>query len=98
MDVLHERAAALDIGKRDLKACVRTSHPSRRNTRHSQVRTFATTTIALLELRDWLVAEQVTIVVMEATGRLLAPAVLPVGGRRQRDPGQRRARQGPARA
>jgi len=67
MDVLHDRAAALDIGKRDLKACVRTPHPGRRSVRHSEVRTFATTTNALLELRDWLVAERVTIVVIEAT-------------------------------
>ena len=73
MDVLHDRAAALDVGKRDLKACVRTPHPNRRNTRHSQVRTFATTTNALLELRDWLVAEQVTIVVIEATGDYWRP-------------------------
>ena len=73
MDVLHDRAAALDVGKRDLKACVRTPHPSRRNARQSEVRTFATTTNALLELRDWLVAEQVTIVVMEATGDYWRP-------------------------
>ena len=73
VDVLHERAAALDIGKRDLKACVRSPHPSRRNVRHSQVRTFATTTTSLLQLRDWLVAEQVSIVVMEATGDYWRP-------------------------
>jgi transposase len=36
--------------------------------RHQEIRTFATTTNALLELRDWLVAERVTLVVMEATG------------------------------
>ncbi|GAA4264372.1 IS110 family RNA-guided transposase [Dactylosporangium darangshiense] len=73
MDVLHERAAALDIGKRDLKACVRTPHPSRRNARHSEVRTFDTTTNSLLQLRDWLVAERVSIVVMEATGDYWRP-------------------------
>jgi transposase len=73
VDVLHERAAALDIGKRDLKACVRTPHPSRRNARHSEVRTFDTTTNSLLQLRDWLVAERVSIVVMEATGDYWRP-------------------------
>ena len=36
--------------------------------RRQEIRTFATTTNALLELRDWLVAEQVTLVVTEATG------------------------------
>jgi transposase len=67
MDVLHQRCAALDIGKKDLKACVRTPSPSGRRSRRQEIRTFATTTNALLELRDWLVAEQVTLVVMEAT-------------------------------
>jgi transposase len=69
VELLHERCAALDIGKKDLKACVRTpSVSNRKRSRAQQVRTFATTTNALLELRDWLVAEKVTLVVMEATG------------------------------
>lgn len=66
MELLHERCAGLDIGKKDLKACVRT--PGGKRSRRQEVRTFATTTNALLELRDWLVAEKVTLVVMEATG------------------------------
>lgn len=37
------------------------------------MRTFATTTNALLELRDWLVAERVSIVVVEATGDYWRP-------------------------
>jgi transposase len=57
----------LDIGKKDLKACVRTPSPSGKRSRRQVIRTFATTTTALLELRDWLVAEKVTLVVMEAT-------------------------------
>ena len=68
MDVLHDRCAGLDIGKGDLKACVRTPSPTRRNSRRQEIRTFATTTNALLELRDWLVDQQVTLVVLEATG------------------------------
>lgn len=68
MDVLHERCAALDIGKKDLKACVRTSNPSGRRSRRQEIRTFATVTNSLLELRDWLLAEKVTLVVLEATG------------------------------
>jgi transposase len=68
VDVLHERCAALDIGKKDLKACVRTPSPSGRRSRRQVIRTFVTTTNALLELRDWLLAEQVTLVVLEATG------------------------------
>jgi transposase len=68
MELLHERCAALDIGKKDLKACVRTPSPGRGRSRRQEIRTFATTTNALLELRDWLIAEKVTLVVMEATG------------------------------
>jgi transposase len=68
VELLHERCAALDIGKKDLKACVRAPNAGRKRSRRQEIRTFATTTNALLELRDWLVAEKVTLVVMEATG------------------------------
>jgi len=54
MDVLHERCAALDISKRDAKACVRVPNPGRKGARAHQVKTFATMTNALLALRDWL--------------------------------------------
>ena len=67
VEVLHDRCAALDVSKRDVKVCVRTPG-KRRNQRHAEVRTFATTTNELLKVRDWLVAEKVTLVVMEATG------------------------------
>jgi transposase len=68
VELLHERCAGLDIGKKDLKACVRTPNPSGKRSRRQEIRTFATTTNALLELRDWLVEQKVTLVVMEATG------------------------------
>jgi transposase len=68
MELLHERCAALDIGKKDLKACVRTPSPKGKRSRSQEIRTFATTTNALLELRDWLIAERVSLVVLEATG------------------------------
>ena len=58
MDVLHDRCAGLDIGKKDLKACVRTPSPTRRRSRRQEIRTFATTTNALLELREWLLDQQ----------------------------------------
>ena len=67
MELLHARCAALDIGKKDLKACVRLPPPAGRKARQQVIRTFATTTNALLELRDWLVEQQVGLVVMEAT-------------------------------
>ena len=68
MDVLHDRCAGLDIGKKDLKACVRTPGLTGRRSRRQEIRTFATTTNALLELRQWLLDQQVTLVVLEATG------------------------------
>lgn len=67
MEVLVDRCAGIDIGKADMKVCVRT--PGKRaGTRHSEVRTFSTTTAGLLGARDWLVAERVTRVGMESTG------------------------------
>jgi transposase len=56
----------LDVGKAELKACVRVPGP--RGGRRQQIKTFATTTGALLQLREWLVEQQVTVVGMEATG------------------------------
>src|SRR5664280_2135618 len=44
------------------------AEPTRRNSRRQEIRTFAITTNALLQLRDWLVEQQVTLVVLEATG------------------------------
>jgi transposase len=67
VEVLHDRCAALDVSKRDVKVCLRTPG-KRRNQRATVVRTFATTTNELLAVRDWLMAEKVTLVVMEATG------------------------------
>ncbi len=50
------------------------AHPgTRRNQRHSEVRTFGSTMSALLALRDWLVGERVTLVVMEATSDYWKP-------------------------
>ena len=46
MECLVERCAGLDIGKADLKACVRV--PGARGGRRAETRTFATTTGALL--------------------------------------------------
>ena len=65
VEVLVERCAGLDVGKADLKACIRVPGP--RGGRRQQIKTFATTTGALLELRQWLVEQQVTVVGMEAT-------------------------------
>jgi transposase len=65
MDTLHERCAGLDVHKDTVVACVRLA---KGRTAEREVRTFATTTTALLELHDWLESLTVTHVAMEATG------------------------------
>lgn len=67
------RVAALDIGKASLTACVRVPHESRAGARRQEVRTYGTTTSALLELRDWLACQGVTLVVTEATSAYWKP-------------------------
>ncbi len=67
------RVAALDIGKASLVACVRVPHEDRPGRRWQEVRTVATTTRSLLELRDWLICQGVTLCVMEATSTYWKP-------------------------
>ncbi|MGY1829050.1 IS110 family transposase [Geodermatophilus sp. SYSU D01180] len=64
MEVLFERVAGLDIGKASLTVCVRTPGP---RGRRAETRTFATTTRSLEVMRDWLLAQGVTIAAMEST-------------------------------
>ena len=52
MDVLQERCAGLDVHKLTVVACVVTPGP--RGRPHKEVRTFGTTSEALLQLADWL--------------------------------------------
>lgn len=64
MEVLYPRCAGLDVHKDSVVARIRcVSEP-----RHDEVRSFGTTTSALLELNDWLSGHGVTHVAMEATG------------------------------
>ena len=70
---LVERIAALDIGKATLTACLRVPHEDKPGARRQEVRTYATLTPALLELRDWLICQGVTLVVMEATSAYWEP-------------------------
>lgn len=65
MDIVVERCCGLDVHKDTVVACVRTPG---KGGRQSEVRTFGTMTVDLLALRDWLVAEGVTLVGMESTG------------------------------
>jgi len=66
METIIERAAALDVHKAQVTACVRV--PGRAGERVQEVAEFHTTVPALLALRDWLRAHGVTQVAMEATG------------------------------
>ena len=64
MEVLYPRCAGLDVHKETVVASVRcVSAPTAR-----EVRTFGTTTSALLALSDWLESHGCTHVAMEATG------------------------------
>lgn len=71
MDIVVERCGALDVHKRSVTACVRT--PGERGRRREQVRSFPTFLDGLEALRDWLLSEGVTEVVMEATGSFWKP-------------------------
>jgi transposase len=72
MDVLIERCAGLDVGKDEVVGCTRTPSPSGQG-RTSESRTFVTFTSGLEALADWLTANGVTEVVMEATGPYWKP-------------------------
>jgi transposase len=72
MDVVHERAAGIDISKRDAKVAVRV--PGKRAGSYTTtVKTFGATTAQVLALSDYLLAQRVTTVVMEATSDYWKP-------------------------
>jgi transposase len=66
MERVVERCAGLDVHKDSVMACVRV--PGAGGQRVQELRKYATTTVELLALRDWLVAWSVTVVAMESTG------------------------------
>ncbi len=66
MDIVHYRCAGIDVSKRDAKVCVRVQAPDRA-TATSVVTTWGSVTSQILALRDHLITQQVTLVVMEAT-------------------------------
>ena len=72
MEVVHARCAGLDNSKRDAKVCVRVQEPTRAKST-STVTTWGSVTSQILALRDHLLAENVTLVVMEATGDYWKP-------------------------
>lgn len=72
MDVVHPRCAGVDVSKRDAKVCVRVSGAGRAKA-VSTVTTWGAVTNQVLALRDHLIGEAVTLVVMEATGDYWKP-------------------------
>jgi transposase len=66
MQVCYTVCCGLDVHKKTVVACLRA--PGQIGLRRSEVRTFATTTRALMQLADWLVANGCTHVAMESTG------------------------------
>ncbi|HEU5103192.1 MAG TPA: IS110 family transposase [Roseiflexaceae bacterium] len=71
MQVVYRRCAGLDVHKKSVVAAVRLLSADGTLTTH--VRTFGTTTAALLELVAWLLSLEVTHVAMESTGEFWKP-------------------------
>ena len=66
VDLVVERAAALDLGKVALEACVRVPHEQRPGRRMQELRGYGTTTAQLLAMVGWLRLWRVQRVVMES--------------------------------
>jgi transposase len=67
-----ERVAGMDVGKAEVKVCVRVPGDTP-GCRRQEVRTYPARTRSILELAEWLRAERVELVVMEATGDYWKP-------------------------
>ena len=65
MEVLHARCCGIDVHKASLVACLRVQDGRRR---HTEVRSFGTTTSEILGLHAWLSEAGCTHVAMESTG------------------------------
>jgi transposase len=72
MEVVHPRCAGIDVSKSDAKVCVRIQGAGSRRTSQT-VRTWGAMTRQILELRDHLLEQKVTLVVMEATSDYWKP-------------------------
>jgi transposase len=71
VELVHPRCAGLDVAKDEVVACVRV--PDGHGGRAQEVRTFPTFTSGLEALAGWLAGEEITQVVMEATGQYWKP-------------------------
>jgi transposase len=71
MQVLYARCGGLDVHQKTVVACVMIMQPNGKVDK--SIRTFATTTAALLSLADWLASLQISHVAMESTGVFWRP-------------------------
>jgi transposase len=72
MEVIHPRCAGVDVSKKDAKVCVRVQGRGSRPTT-SNVTTWDSMTARILDLREHLLNEHVTLVVLEATSDYWRP-------------------------
>lgn len=72
MEVIHERCAGMDISKRDAKVCLR-APGARPGIYGKRITVHGAMHRDIAELRDHLLAQQVTLVVLEATGDYWKP-------------------------
>lgn len=72
MEVIHPRCAGIDISKKDAKVCVRVQGRGAKATA-STVTTWGAMTGQILDLKEHLLKERVSLVVMEATGDYWRP-------------------------
>jgi len=66
MEVIHQRCAGIDVSKKDAKVCIRVQGSGRRKTA-STVSTWGAMTADILALREHLIEQKVTGVVIEST-------------------------------
>ncbi|MGV7724270.1 IS110 family transposase [Mycobacterium kansasii] len=72
MEVIHRRCAGIDVSKRDAKVCVRIQGRGRKATSVT-VSTWSSMTSSILGLREHLIAQGVTCVVIESTAAYWKP-------------------------
>jgi len=72
VEVVYQRCAGIDIGKREVVACLFTPGDGRER-RKKEIRSFATTTAQLLDMATWLQEQGCEVVAMESTGVFWKP-------------------------
>ena len=65
MERVNPHCCGLDVHKASVSACIRVAQEAKV---HQEVRTFRTDSGGLMELREWLQSQRISIAAMEATG------------------------------